>query len=367
MWLSSPRGSARFVRQFIALVLVVSAAFVAEVVNATSASRALLSAAAISTTPEARQAGWTPVSASSRGVMVDFRDVNVNGAVFRIIRLRARTTLLRWHVGSIDPNAWAQAPPDAAPSFDWPTEGPPGVVAAFNGAFKQSARAGGAVVDGVVMIHLVVGYMTIALDRAGHWELGAWGAKNFPTKGFHPISYRQNLGPLVLNAAVTQGAASSNWRQWGSPLNNNPLTARTGLGVDANGNLIYVATMTPVMPVTLAGALVRAGAVTGMELDINPFWPIAGASVQRLHASTGQFAVQLPGSQHNASIYDNGWQRDFFVALAEPNSWVCRWQSSGVLSAVHHVQPQPLRIAGKGCRAPAFTHTPSTPATTPPQ
>lgn len=301
---------------------------------------------------------------SSRGVMVDIRDLNVNGVVFRAFRMRARTTLLRWHVGSGDPNAWAQAPVDAAPSIDWPAEGPAGVVAAFNGAFKQSAHAGGAVVDGVVMIHLVVGDMTIALDRAGHWAMGVWGARNYPPTGFHPISYRQNLVPMVLKGVVTPAAASSNWAQWGSPLNNNPLTARTGLGIDAKGNLVYVATMAGVMPVTLASALVRAGAVTGMELDINPFWPIVGASVRPLHTSSVKFAVRLPGSYHDPAIYANGWERDFFVALAEPNSWTCNWRSAGVLSAVHHVQPQPLRISGRGCRPPSSASTQTTTSTT---
>jgi hypothetical protein len=364
MKLHSPQDFARYVRPFVALVTVFSVAFVSVVADVPSATSALSSAGAISTTPEARQAGWTAVSVSSRGVMVDYRDLNVSGAVFRAIRLRARTTLLRWHVGSGDPNAWAQAPADAAARIDWRSEGPPGVVAVFNGAFKQSAHAGGAVVDGVVMINLVVGSMTIALDRAGHWEMGPWGAKNFPTRGFHPISYRQNLTALVLDGALTPGASSSNWHQWGSPLNYNPLTARTGLGVDAHGNLIYVATMTPVMPVALASALLRAGAVTGMQLDINPFWPIAGVAARPLHTSTDQFALQLPASQHNASIYDSSWQRDFFVALAEPNSWLCSWTSAGVLSVVHHVQPQPLRIAGRGCRPPSPTSTPTTTAPT---
>lgn len=353
------RRSARSGRSIVTVMLVIAALFVGATVDVNPAAPSPSKVTATSMSPEARQPGWTTVSASSRGVMVDFRDLIVGGTVFRAIRLRARTTLLRWHVGSSDPNAWAEAPADAAPRIDWPTEGPAGIVAAFNGAFKQSANAGGAVVDGVVMIHLVVGLMTIALDGAGHWEIGAWGANNFPTKGFHPISYRQNLGPLVLHGVVTPGAASSNWRQWGSPLNNNPLTARTGLGVDGNGNLIYVATLTPVMPATLASALVRAGVVTGMELDINPYWPIVGASVRPLHTSAGQFAVQLPGSFHNATIYANGWERDFFVALAEPNSWICSWQSAGVRSAVHHVQPQPLHIAGKGCRPPSGTNTPA--------
>jgi hypothetical protein len=309
-----------------------------------------------------RQAGWTTVSASSRGVMVDFRDVRAGTAVFRVIRMRARTTLLRWHVGGGDPNLWAQAPADAGPRIDWASEGPAGVVAVFNGAFKESARAGGGVVDGVVLIHLVPGYTTIALDRAGHWEMGVWGASGFPSAGFHPISYRQNLVAMVLHGALTPAALSANWHVWGSPLNYNPLTARTGLGVDAKGNLVYVATTQPVMPVQLARALVAAGAVTGMELDINPFWPIAGAASRAWHGPSGVFNVQVPGSQHNPSIYATGWQRDFFVALGEPNSWKCNWQSPGVFAALKRTQPQPLSLSPTSCHVRA--KVPTTPTTT---
>jgi hypothetical protein len=48
---------------------------------------------------------------------------------------------------------------------------------------------------------------------------------------------------------------------------------RTGLGVDANGNLLYLAAPDQAAP-TLARLLVHAGAVRAMELDINPEWPI---------------------------------------------------------------------------------------------
>jgi hypothetical protein len=317
------------------------------------------------TVPERRQAGWIGVSASRRGIMVDIQDFNVGGAVFRAFRMRARTTLLRWHVGALDPNLWAKAPVDAAPRIDWANEGPAGVVAAFNGAFKQAAFAGGAVVDGVVLIPMVVGDMTIGIDRAGHWVMGVWGAQDFPPAGFHPISYRQNLSPMVLHGTLTPSARSANWHIWGSPLNYHPLTARTGLGVDATGNLIYVATMHPVMPIQVGQALLAAGAVTGMELDINPYWPIAGAPAKPLHvAGAGAFNVQIPGSNHDASIFSTGWVRDFFVALAEPDSWTCDWHSAGVFVAVKGPQPQRLVLSPRGCRVARPTTTTTRPTTT---
>ena len=45
------------------------------------------------------------------------------------------------------------------------------------------------------------------------------------------------------------------------------------VGVTASGDLIYV--VGPVLsPLMLADLLVRAGAVRGMQLDINPTWPV---------------------------------------------------------------------------------------------
>ena len=303
--------------------------------------------AAANTPLERPEPHWTVLSSSARGVMVDYRNVKVGTVVFRAIRLRARTTLLRWHVGAGDPNAWRAAPPDAGPAIDWANEGPAGVIAVFNGAFKQAAKGGGAVVDHVVLEPMLRGYMTIALNAAGHWEMGVWGARNFPTPGFGAIALRQNLAPLVEHGALTTSALTPNWKFWGDPLNENPLTARTGIGLDAQGNLIYVATMTGVLAPTIARALIAVGAVTAMQLDINPYWPILGASPLPLHHN-GLFSVQLPGAEHNASIYASGWERDFFVALAEPGSWNCSWASLG-LSATPGAQPQLLRPRGTGC------------------
>lgn len=311
---------------------------------------------------EQRQPGWTVASSSARGVLVDFRNLKVGTVTFRALRLRARTTLLRWHVGFTDPSLHAGVPVDAGPAIDWPSEGRAGVVAVFNGGFKQAALAGGSVVDGVTLAPLVRGDMTIALDAAGHWAMGVWGSANFPPAGFAPISYRQNLTALVQRGALTRLGTSSDFMLWGSPLHGQPLEARSGLGEDAQGNLIYVATMKGVLQTQVGEALIAAGAVTGMELDINPFWPVLGASFVPLH-SPGALPVQLPLSMHSPTVFETGWQRDFFVALAEPPSWTCHWASAGVNPALVYAQPQPLHLVGR-CQVPVTTTTTTNPTST---
>ncbi len=299
--------------------------------------------------PERATPYWAVVSRSDRGVMVDYRNVTADGVTFRALRLRARTTLLRWHVGAGDPRAWAQVPKDAGPAIDWPVEGPAGVVAVFNGAFKQSAGAGGSMVDGLTLAAPVRGDATLVLNPAGHWAIGTWGSAQFPPAGFDVSTLRQNLVLMVSNARPTPAALSASWKFWGDPLHEVPPEPRSGLGVDAQGNLIYVATMAHVMPASLARAMVAAGIVTGMELDINPYWPILGAPLTPLH-HPGPYAVTLPLAQHDPTIYNTGWERDFFVALAEPNQWNCDWTAPGVPAGAG-VRAQPLHRVGVGCGA----------------
>ncbi len=298
-------------------------------------------ASASSPAYERPQAGWSVATASRRGVMVDYRMIDLAGVYYRTIRLHARTTLLRWHVGSQDPPArYGQVPADAGASIDWPNEGPAGVVAVFNGGFKVGAHAGGSMVDGVTLSPMVSGDMTIAIDAAGHWKMGMW-APGFPGARFHAIALRQNLMPLVANARLTSAARSSDEYIWGDPLNNQPLQPRSALGIDVRGNLVYVATMSAVSPTAIGDALLAAGAVEGMELDINPYWPVLGAPFQVLHAPGG-YPVQIPNSEHNPTMYNTGWERDFFVGLAEPDAWNCHWTSPGLRAPVRSAQPQPL-------------------------
>src|SRR5579863_10678856 len=96
------------------------------------------------------------------------------------------------------------------------------------------------------------------------------------------VSVRQNLMPLVAAGRPTSLAASARWREWGATCGAascGPTVPgiehqwRSGLGITADGALVYVAG--PALdPLQLADLLARAGAVRGMQLDINPNWPV---------------------------------------------------------------------------------------------
>ncbi len=93
-------------------------------------------------------------------------------------------------------------------------------------------------------------------------------------------------------------------------------TWRSGLGVDAHGNLVYVAGGGLNLQ-TLATALSQAGAVRGMELDIhhpvvtcNLYEPVPG------HANSVVARKLLPDMSKPATRYLQRDQRDFIAILA---------------------------------------------------
>jgi hypothetical protein len=211
------------------------------------------------------------------------------------------------HVGSQDPpTGQAVIGPDSGPAIGASER--PLLLACFNGGFKASTGAGGFEVDGQVLTPLAVGLASLVIDTAGLGYVGVWG-QDVPPAGVSVASVRQNLPPLVEGGqpSVQIGAISA----WGATLSGGAFVARSALGEDASGDLLYAASMSTI-PVDLASALISAGAVRAMELDINPEW------VQMDTASTpgAPLAAQIPGQNRPADQCDAGWTRDFVAVLS---------------------------------------------------
>ena len=69
-------------------------------------------------------------------------------------------------------------------------------------------------------------------------------------------------------------------------------------------------------PQDLARALARSGALTGMELDINPGW----VQLDLARTAGGALAPAVPGQVRPASQYLTGWTRDFITVLVPPRA-----------------------------------------------
>jgi hypothetical protein len=182
------------------------------------------------------------------------------------------------------------------------------LLAAFNGGFLLSAGAGGYEQEGHVIRPLRRGLASLVIDRSGTARIGVWGS-GLPLPHEAVFSVRQNLRLLVRHGRASRTAAD--WTIWGSTISGGKYVARSALGEDAAGDLIYAGAMSAT-PADLASALVRAGARTAMELDINPEWvqlDVARAPGRGLRAA-------IPGQVRPADQYLVGWTRDFITVLA---------------------------------------------------
>ena len=89
--------------------------------------------------------------------------------------------------------------------------------------------------------------------------------------------------------------------------------ARSAIGQDAAGDLMYAASMSAV-PADLASVLASHGARIAMELDINPEW----VQLDVARSPGGPLTAGVPGQDRSADQYLVGWTRDFVAVLAAP-------------------------------------------------
>jgi hypothetical protein len=228
-----------------------------------------------------------------------------DGSVVTLATFRGLVSY-RLHGGSVDPGRAALGAVQAGPRIRGRERHR--LLAAFNGGFLLSAVAGGYEQEGHVIRPLSNGLASLVIDRSGAASVGVWGS-GLPRRGESVFSVRQNLRPLIRHGHPTRAAAD--WHRWGATLGGGEFVARSALGQNAAGQLIYAGSMSA-SPAGLAAALVRAGARTAMELDINPEWvqlDVARAPGRGLHAA-------LPAQVRRADQYLVGWTRDFITVLA---------------------------------------------------
>jgi hypothetical protein len=200
------------------------------------------------------------------------------------------------------------------------------LVAAFNGGFKMNEARGGYYTEGRVIDPLRAGAASLVIYADGSVDIGAWGSDVTMTP--QVVAVRQNLLPLVAGGRPTARAATTRWlRTWGNTCGATSCAPtvpgiehqwRSGLGITADGALVYAAG--PALdPLQLAELLVHAGAVRGMQLDINPNWPVfvtydppAGGA-----AAPANGRKLLPGTTQGPwTFFQATWDRDFITMSA---------------------------------------------------
>jgi hypothetical protein len=199
------------------------------------------------------------------------------------------------------------------PAVSMPSRGPMEVpanarsrlVATFNSAFKLSDSGGGFASNGHTYVPMRNGMATIVRYRDGRVDITGWTAG--PSAGPNVAYARQNL-PLIV-AGGQLNANLSDGPDWGATLGNAVRVWRSGVGVDAHGNLVYAVANDQTVG-SLASILQHAGAIRAMELDINTYWP--SFITYRSPGAVGA-ANLLPGMDRSPQRYLTPDDRDFFA------------------------------------------------------
>jgi hypothetical protein len=197
-----------------------------------------------------------------------------------------------------------------------PAAGP--LVAAFNSGFRlQDAAGSGYYSQGRTAAPIINGYASLVIYRDGRATVGQWGRDVSATPDV--VSIRQNLNLIVDQGRPVPGLTNDKFQKWGATLGNKLYVWRSGVGVTANGALVY-AGGSGLSIYSLADVLARCGAVRAMELDINTDWvdyfyfnPPAGAAAAPSNASK-----LLPQMVQSTKRYFEPSSRDFIAMFAAP-------------------------------------------------
>ena len=197
------------------------------------------------------------------------------------------------------------------------------LVAAFNGGFLMKDARGGYYTEGRTIYPLVSGAASLVIHSDGSVTVGAWGTDVSMTPDV--TSVRQNLVPLVEGGQPSAQASNPDWSIWGATCGVSSCSGpgiehqwRSAVGVTPNGALVYVAG--PALdPLQLAQLLVQARVVRGMELDINPSWPVFATYAPPAGTPAGPSngtSMQPASFQGPATFFEASWARDFITMSA---------------------------------------------------
>jgi hypothetical protein len=186
-----------------------------------------------------------------------------------------------------------------------PLDGRGRLLATFNSGFYEADAAGGFYANKTLYDPMVNGLATVVRYTNGTVNITKWtgGATPGPTI----VMARQNLQLLVNNFRPTPQSVDN--QLWGLTLGGVPSVWRSALGLDTQGNLIYVAAPEQTST-SLARIMVQLHVVRAMQLDINPEWPIFATYANRGAVGASLF-VPNPNQIANRFLYPS--TKDFFA------------------------------------------------------
>lgn len=224
-----------------------------------------------------------------------------------LMRLDQRLVHLSLHAGSSDGGALGWTYGDRITARESQR-----LVAAVNGGFKLTYTNVGFMSGGRVAVAIKKGLASIVTYSDGTTNIGAWGL-GVPSTRKTVFSVLQNQQLLIDRGVAAPTVSNCVLECWGGTIGRVKLVARSGLGIAANGQLVWAAGE-HLSPSSLAAALIGAGAVRAIELDINPWWVAGYLYVPHLR---GPSPVRLVAGQRGVvGKFLKPYSRDFFTFVA---------------------------------------------------
>lgn len=177
----------------------------------------------------------------------------------------------------------------------------------FSGGFQYRHGKFGMKYNNKVLLPPREGLQTIFFYNNGTFEIKEWTKDTVDSDDFY--AFRQNELPLITNCQTNADIQY----YWGyTPGNDDPIyTVRSGMGVTKYNELVF-AFGKDLSAKTLSIALIKAGVVTGMHLDMNSF------NVHFIRIERGEDGSLKTANENDVLTYFNkiyleGSPRDYFI------------------------------------------------------
>lgn len=180
------------------------------------------------------------------------------------------------------------------------------LIAAFDGGFQYRDGQYGMVVGDTTYLPLKSDLATLIGYNDGSLKIIDYQGENL---GNNVTFVRQNCPPLIENGQIVAND-EKNRKFWGRTMTTSIFTWRSGIGINKQGNLLF-AVGNSLTPFSLATALKMAGAVSGMQLDINPYW-VRFNIFDYKNNGVYQTSTLLKNIQDGSKEYLHGYTKDFF-------------------------------------------------------
>ncbi|MCP4356493.1 MAG: phosphodiester glycosidase family protein [Chloroflexi bacterium] len=260
---------------------------------------------------------WQPYLHNSAGEVVAYRtflqpDEERPYAIAAIVAFDLNKIRLHYVLGSDEP-ALAEGPHGSG-LMNAADKQPGTLLATFNGGFMASNGQYGAMADGLVALAAKDGYATVTIGEDGRVQIGEWGFDIAPDGSYQ--SWRQNARLITQNGQINERVYNGSAATWGSSINGDIVTWRSGIGLSEDGQILYFVAGPGLSMPTLAAAMSATGAYNSLLLDINETW-VHFAAIRTVEDELTAEPLLTDGMDSNVDRYLKQSSRDFFYISAE--------------------------------------------------